>query len=93
MLKILSTYRDLDRLETASWLTSSRVVRQDLPNLDDGDWQETDDDQVNGDARHAVGALSLLTKYLANLLDIVFHSEEKDKVNKQGCLKNVHTYS
>ena len=66
-------------MEAGTWLRGSRAVRQDLPDLEDDDYRENGA-IVNCNARHAVAALAILGRLLANLLDIVYQSDEKEKV-------------
>jgi len=64
------------RLEAGTWLRGTRAVRQDLQEVEN---ENTSGDDVNF-AKHAVSALSILGKLLSNLLDIVYQSDEKEKV-------------
>jgi len=63
-------------LEAGTWLRGSRSVKTDTAeNIED---QKSQAD--NSSVAHATAALNILSKLLATLLDIIYQSEEKDRV-------------
>ena len=54
-------------------------MRQDLQDIDN-ESANLDDTSFVNIAKHAVSALAMLGKLLSNLLDIVYQSDEKEKV-------------
>ncbi|KAL7632631.1 UNVERIFIED_CONTAM: hypothetical protein RMT77_017069 [Armadillidium vulgare] len=61
------------RLEPTTWLRRNLTVRPDLASED----QETEDNDISS---YSVAALSVLADLLASLLDVLYSSEEKERV-------------
>eukprot|EP00092_Neocalanus_flemingeri_P000320 GFUD01000342.1.p1 GENE.GFUD01000342.1~~GFUD01000342.1.p1 ORF type:complete len:1526 (+),score=540.23 GFUD01000342.1:2184-6761(+) len=64
------------RLEAGTWLRGSRSVKTESADS----CEATDTADVGTAAAHATAALTVLGSLLATLLDIIYQSEEKDKV-------------
>ena len=65
------------RLEAGTWLRGSRSVKTD--NVESNEATVEISEKVTT-ASHAMAALTVLGKLVATLLDIIYQSEEKDKV-------------
>ena len=73
-----------------TWLRRNFVVKSDLQeeaNVADDDSQNSDESLDGKKLLHhyAVPALSLLADLLAPVLDIIFQSDEKEKVTNWNC--------
>lgn len=67
------------RLEQTTWLRRNLAVKEDIPQLHlDGQLKETT--PTVGNQQYSVQAQSVMAVVLANLLDVAYGSQEKDKV-------------
>lgn len=69
------------RLEQTTWLRRNLAVKEDIPqpfHSLDGNVKETT--PITGNQQYSVQAQSVMATVLANLLDVAFGSQEKDKV-------------
>lgn len=70
------------RLEQTTWLRRNLAVKEDIiPQLHlDGNFKETTPVAATGNQQYSVQAQSVMAAVLANLLDVAYGSQEKDKV-------------
>lgn len=67
------------RLEQTTWLRRNLAVKEDIPHLHlDGNFK--DSVPTTGNQQYSVQAQSVMAVVLANLLDVAYGSQEKDKV-------------
>lgn len=67
------------RLEQTTWLRRNLAVKEDIPQLYiDGIFKESS--PSTGNQQYSVQAQSVMASVLANLLDVAYGSQEKDKV-------------
>ena len=69
-------------LEQTTWLRRNLAVKEDLPHhtFTDGSGATRDHTQLTGIQQYSVQAQSVMAAVLANLLDVAYGSQEKDKV-------------
>lgn len=68
------------RLEQTTWLRRNLAVKEDIPHLHiDGNFKETIM-PATGNQQYSVQAQSVMAALLANLLDVAYGYQEKDKV-------------
>lgn len=69
------------RLEQTTWLRRNLAVKEDIPHLQiDGNFKEHSLPAVTGNQQYSVQAQSVMAALLANLLDVAYGYQEKDKV-------------
>lgn len=70
------------RLEQTTWLRRNLAVKEDIiPQLHlDGNFKESATVAATGNQQYSVQAQSVMAAVLANLLDVAYGSQEKDKV-------------
>lgn len=73
------------RLEQTTWLRRNLAVKEDLPFTYDVDTQSTTGSNfkeiiMTGNQKYSVQAQSVMAAVLANMLDVTYGSQEKDKV-------------
>ncbi|QQP50222.1 Protein dopey1 -like protein [Caligus rogercresseyi] len=83
------------RLETKTWLQRNFVTSRDVQVLPDASPEGNISDSSSALQQYAVTALNLLGDILANFLDVIYQSDEKEKVLPllQNVMSNVIPYT